>query len=283
MINEKIDPITKGVNVPISLNRLKEPKIRGHAWFVIVVWAIYLLISIFVSIGLIYLHMPAIPSIIIPLTVSIMIGLLTARSRKQVISTVHKIYLLIRLTQKGSTFKKYEMSLDDIKKWIPIESVEKSGLIKYANGTSAIAVVLDPPRESADSIIYNTQIMNVINTLHGEFTYQFLTISSKESKEYLLNSTTSTLNEDLDKPILEQTYSIYDYAINTNKEYNVPEWKFLLFVGMPVSKSIEDAERTKDALISGLTVELERARILSNVVTGRTNCIILLRSILMGE
>jgi len=78
-------------------------------------------------------------------------------------------------------------------------------------------------------------------------------------------------------------YSLYDYSTNQKEERNVPDWLFVLFVALPVSKTIKDAERAKDSLVSGLSKELERAGILSNTVTGRTNCINLLRSTLTGE
>ena len=176
------------------------------------------------------------------------------------------------------------MSLDDIKKWIPIESVEESGLIRFTNGTSMIAFILDPPRNSAtEEGKYNSKIMNVINTLHGEYTYQFSAISLKEAKDHLAETTLETLNTDLKQATWQHMYSIYDYATNQKEVRNVPDWLFVLFVALPVSKSITDAERAKNSLVSGLSKELERAGILTNTVTGRTNCITLLHSILTGD
>jgi len=284
MNEKKRDPITKGVNVPTSLNRLKEPKIRGQPWFLVVVWGFYFIASIFVSMILIKLRVPGIPAMLIPGTAFFILAMVTAGSRKQVLRSYHKVFLLIRIFCKETVFSKYKMSLDDIKKWIPIESVEESGLIRFTDGTSMIAFILDPPRNSANEEgQYNTKIMNVINTLHGNYTYQFCAISLKEAKDYLAETTLKSLNKDLKQASWQHMYSLYDYTTNQKEARNVPDWLFVLFVALPVSKTIKDAERAKDSLVSGLSKELERAGILTNTVTGRTNCINLLRSTLIGE
>lgn len=281
---KKKDPITKDVNVPTSLNRLNEPKIRGQPWFLVVVWGLYFIASIFVSIILINLQVPGIPALLIPGTAFFLLAMATAGSRKQVLRSYHRALLLIRIFCKETVFTKYKMSLDDIKKWIPIESVEDSGLIRFTNGTSMIAFILDPPRNSTDEEgQYNTKIMNVINTIHGEYTYQFCAISLKEAKNHLGEATLESLNKDLKKASWQHMYSLYDHATNQKEARNIPDWLFVLFVALPVSKNIKDAERAKDALVSGLSKELERASILTNTVTGRTNCINLLRSTLTGE
>lgn len=281
---KKRDPITKGVNVPTSLNRLKEPKIRGQPWFLVVVWGLYFITSIFISIILIKLQVPGIPAILIPGTTFFILAMVTAGSRKQVLGSYHRALLLIRIFRKETVFSKYKMSLDDIKKWIPIESVEDSGLIRFTNGTSMIAFILDPPRNSTNEEgQYNTKIMNVINTLHGEYTYQFCAISLKEAKDYLAETTLESLNKDLKPASWQHMYSLFDYTTNQKEARNVPDWLFVLFVALPISKTIKDAERAKDSLVSGLSNELKRASILTNTVTGRTNCINLLRSTLIGE
>ena len=284
MNDEKRDPITKGVNVPTSLNRLKEPKIRGQPWFLVVVWGSFFSISVLVSIILITLRVPAIPAILIPGTCFFLLAMVLAGTRKQVLRSYHRVLLLMRIFCKETVFSKYKMSLDDIKKWIPIESIEDSGLIRFTNGTSMIAFILDPPRNSANEEgQYNTKIMNVINTLHGDYTYQFCAISLKEAKDFLAETTLESLNKDLKRASWQHMYSLYDYTTNQKEAKNVPDWLFVLFVALPVSKTIKDAERTKDSLVSGLSKELERAGILSNTVTGRINCINLLHSTLTGE
>jgi len=284
MNEKKKDPITKNVNVPTSLNRLKEPKIRGQPWFLVAVWGLYFITSILVSIILITLQVPRIPAILIPGTTFFLLAMATAGSRRQVLRSYHRTLLLIRIFRKETMFTKYKMSLDDIKKWIPIESVENSGLIRFTDGTSMIAFILDPPRNSANEEgQYNKKIMNVINTLHGDYTYQFCAISLKEAKDYLAETTLESLNKDLKRASFQHMYSLYDYTINQKEERNIPDWMFVLFVALPISKNIKDAERAKDALVSGLSKELERASILTNTVTGRSNCINLLRSTLTGD
>lgn len=281
---KKRDPITKDVNVPTSLNRLKEPKIRGQPWFLVVVWGLYFITSTFVSMILVSLRVPGIPAILIPGTCFFLLAMATAGSRKQVLKSYHRTLLLMRIFCKETVFSKYKMSLDDIKKWIPIESVEESGLIRSTNGTTMVAFILDPPRNSANEEgQYNTKIMNVINTLHGDYTYQFCSVSLKEAKDHLAETTLESLNKDLERASWQHMYSLYDYTTNQKEAKNIPDWLFVLFVALPASKNIKDAERAKDSLVSGLSKELKRAGILSNTVTGRTNCINLLHSTLTGE
>lgn len=283
MNDTKRDPITKGVNVPTSLNRLKEPKIRGQPWFLVVVWGLYFILSIFVSIILIKIRVSVIPAMLIPGTCFFLLAIATAGTRKQVLKSYYRVLLLMRIFCKETVFSKYKMSLDDIKKWIPIESVEDSGLIRFTNGTSMVAFILDPPRNSAkEEGQYNSKIMNVINTLHGDYTYQFCAISLKEAKDYLAETTLDSLNKDLNRASWQHMYSIYDYTTNQKEAKNVPDWLFVLFVALPASKTIKNAERAKDSIVSGISKELERAGILTNTVTGRTNCITLLRSTLTG-
>lgn len=276
--------ITKGVNVPTSLERLKEPQIKGHPWFVAVAWGSFFLTSVATSAALIHAQIPAIPAIIFPGVFFFILAMATSRTRSQVLRTHHHILLIIRILRKKSTFKKYRLSLDELKRWIPLESIEETGLCRYKDGTSMIPIMLDPPRNSATDLhTYNVRLLKIINTLYGDFAYQFYSLSAKEKIDFLAQSTTECLNQDCEKPIADHMYSILEYADDKRKQGGVPEWDYVLFVYLPITKSIKKAEEMKDTIIDGLSAELYRAKILSNVVDNRNNCIILLHKILTGS
>lgn len=275
--------ITEGVNVPTSLHRLKEFKLKGLPWFVSVAWAFFLMGSVTTTYVLVSAGTPGIPAILIPAVLFFTFGIITARNRKQFLRSYHHVLLIFRIIFKKSIFKKYKLSLDEIKKWIPVESIEDTGLVRYTDGTSMIPILLTPPRNAATDLdTYNVRLLNVVNTLYGEFSYQFYSISTNEVVDHLTKSTSDVLNEDHPTPILNHMFSIYEYALNKSLLQDIPDWDFILFVYIPRTKTIQDAELMKNSLVSGLVKEIKRAKMLSTVVDNHNDCVRLLRMILIG-
>jgi hypothetical protein len=275
--------ITAGVKVPTSYRNLQTPKIKGLAWYVVASWAGFFVLASLSGLVFIYTGAPRIPAVLIPLSLFAILAFFTVRDKYHTLRTYKHLLLIVRTFQKDHEFKKYRSSLDDIKKLVPIELITDSGLIRYVNGTSAVLITLAPPRISDDNIdVHNTRVMNVINSLYGEYAFHFISISSKENYDDLATSTAQALNATgLTQPANEHLYSIYEYAINAGS--TAVEWDFLLFVYLPYSKTVEEAENNKEAFLSGLTKELIRAGILSNVVDNRNAVITMLRTIITAR
>lgn len=266
--------ITTGVKVPTSYKNIKEPKIRGIAWYVVVSWGLFFILSTCISVLFVYIHLPVIPSILMPLTVFSVIAYATVRDKKHCRQTWKHLILCVRTFRKESVFKKYRLNLDDIKKVVPVEYVNDSGIIKYMDGTSSRLIKLHAPRVSDDEIdIHNKRVMSVINSLYGEFSFQFLVLSTADRANNLMKSTADQLNTTgQSKAVNEHLYSIYEYANNRqNNEIDRDEY---LIVYFPVT------EKNSEAFMSGLEKELKRAHIIPETVRDRNIVIQTLRKIL---
>ncbi len=276
--------ITSGVKVPTSYKNLKEPKIKGFPWYVVAAWGGFFILASISSLFLIVIvGIPSIPGIFIPLLLFGSIAFFTARDKYHVKLAYKTILLLIRTFRKENEFKRYQATLDDIKKVVPIETVEKSGLIRYINGTTGFIIALSPPRISEDDIdTHNTRMMNVVNSLYGKYAFQFLSVSTNKSENILATTTRDAMNRPgVSQPVNEHIHSIYKYAAES--VVNAVEWDFLLIVYLPFTKTVDDAETMKAAFLSGLTKELTRAGALSNVIDSRTDVIRILRKTLTAK
>lgn len=266
--------ITTGVKVPTSYKNIREPKIKGVTWYVVAAWGLFFITSILISLLLVYVGLPRIPSMLFPLTVLFVIAYITVRDKQQCRQTWKHLILCVRTFRKESIFKKYRLNLDDIKKVVPVESVNDSGIIKYMDGTSSRLIKLHAPRVSDDEIdIHNKRVMSVINSLYGEFSFQFLVLSTADRANNLMKSTADQLNTTgQSKAVNEHLYSIYEYA--NNRQTNEIDRDEYLIVYFPVT------EKNSEAFMSGLEKELTRSHIIPETVRDRNKVIQTLRKVL---
>lgn len=266
--------VTKDVKVPTSYKALKEPKIHGITWYVVASWGFFFIISALVGLILVYRGLPKIPSLLVPLTFFGILAYATVRDKQHCRKTWKHLILIVRTFRKESEFKKYRASLDDIKKLVPIETVEEDGLIRYRNGTSARIVTLQGPRVSDDEIDrHNMRVMSVINSLYGNFAFQYVVLSTSEKINHLARSTEDQLNRSgQTQPINEHLYSIYSHAIN--REIQDVDREEYLFIYFPV------AEKNSDAFQSGVLKALTRAHIIPLAIKERNHVISILRRLL---
>jgi hypothetical protein len=266
--------ITNGVKVPTSYKNLKEPKIHGITWYVVAAWGFIFIFASITGVILVYAGLPKIPAVLVPLTLFGVLAFATVRDKQHCRQTWKRIILIIRTFRNSSEFKKYRASIDDIKKIVPVEEVEDTGQIRYMNGTSARIVSLQGPRVSDDEIDrHNRRIMSVINSLYGNFSFQYVVLSSAEKVNYLARSTEDQLNRSgQTQPVNEHLYSIYEHAVNRQvKDVDREEFLFVFF---PVT------ETKSEAFMSGVLKELVRAHIIPDPVNDRNKVISILRRLL---
>jgi hypothetical protein len=266
--------VTNGVKVPTSYKNLNEPKIHGITWYVVAAWGLFFIFASITGAVLVYAGLPRIPAVLVPLTLFGTVAFVTVRDKQQCRRTWKHIVLIVRTFRNNSEFKKYRAEIDDIKKLVPVEAVEDTGLIKYTNGTTARIVSLQAPRVSDDEIDqHNRRIMSVINSLYGSFSFHYVVLSSAEKVNHLARSTADQLNRSgQTQPLNEHLYSIYEHAVSRQvKDVDREEFLFVFF---PVT------EKNSEAFMSGVLKELVRAHIIPVTVNDRNQVISILRRLL---
>lgn len=265
--------ITKDVPAPTSYSRLHESKtmfgIHDRQMFV---WAIHI---IFCGFSLMGMQKLGVGYIILYLLVILVIGtclLIVARDVKTLDRNRLHFLLIYRILRKKNNTIKYIEPLDDLKKIIPIESVEDTGLITYPNGTSGVLILYVPPRTPEhEQDNQSTRIKNIINSLYGGFSFQFISNSIVEYRNPLLETTVEAMKQ-VDTPIGVATHlhSLYQEAKEKKDDIDV---EFTLIVYMPVTKIIADAEQLRSTFIPSVLKSLQRAGIQSREVVDRNEVI----------
>ncbi|MGP8322450.1 MAG: hypothetical protein ACT6FG_00415 [Methanosarcinaceae archaeon] len=265
--------ITKNVPAPTSYNRLHESKtIFGIHDRLMFVWCIHIAVGGFTLIFMreAGLHNPIFYLLVIILfIISVFI---IARDVKTLDRNCLHILLIFRILRKKNNTIKYIEPLDDLKKIISIETVEDSGLITYPDGTSGVIILYDPPRTAAhERDNQSTRIKNIINSLYGGFSFQFISTSVIDYKNPLLESTSEAMKKS-DNPIeiTKHLFSLYEEAKNKKEDIDV---EFSLIVYIPKTKTISEAEQLRSAFIPSILKSMQRAGIFSRELVDRNEVI----------
>jgi len=267
--------ITKDVPVPTSYRRLQEKKIFNVHARLLLVWATFFVIYGFLVIGL---WKVGISNIMFYLVPGLGLGSILFAIARDVYtldrSTMH-VLLMFRILRNRNITKKYTEPLDDLKKIIPIDSVEETGLIRYVDSTSGVLILMDPPRIAEDDMErHSIKMKNVVNSLYGNFTFQFLTVSMQEPNNPLTTTALDAMKfKDTPKQVTNILNSLYNESL---EQTNVINWQFILLVTIPAN-TINESEKLKMAFISGLSKELRRAGMFSRVIENRNEVIQMLR------
>lgn len=269
--------ITKNVPAPTSYNRLHESKtLFGihdrllFVWgFLIILCAASMWLMEIVGIGFFLLYF-------IPPLFFLIMGLLLASDVKALDRNKLHILLIFRILRNSDITKKYVESLDSLKEVVSIESVEDSGLITYPDGSSGALILYVPPRKSGNELeSHSIMIMGVINSLYGDFSFQFISNSVVDYSNPLLESTSSAMKlADVPKVVTDHLYSLYEEA---NKQKESVEVEFTLVVIFPVTKTIAEAEQLRSAFIPSVLKSFERADVYARTIENRNEVIQILR------
>lgn len=265
--------ITKDVPAPTSYNRLHESKtLWGINDRLMLVWSIHIAICGFSLIFMreVGLRNPIFYLLVILIILSFVI--IIAKDVKTLDRNCLHILLIFRILRKKNNTILFIEPLDDLKKIISVETVEESGLITYPNGTSGVMILYVPPRTAAhDRDNQSTKIKNIINSLYGGFSFQFISNSVIDYKNPLLESTSEAMKES-DTPIEITThlYSLYQEAKDKKEDIDV---EFTLIVYIPVTKTTAEAEQLRSAFIPSVLKSLERAGIYSRELVDRNEVI----------
>lgn len=268
--------ITAGVPVPTSYRRLQEVKIFNIHVRLLVVWACFLFFYGFIVIVLNKLNINIVALYIGSLVVMIFAVMTIARDVKTLDRNTHHLFLLYRIVRKKNVTKKYVEPLDDLKKIIPIDTVSEDGLIRYTDGASGVIVLYNPPRVADEDVDKQSSKMeNVINSLYGGFTFQFIANSVIDIKNPLLEATTTAMKKkDTPKKITNHLHSLYEESVELRDSI---DWDFTLLVTLPVTKDVDEAQKIKHAFMSGLLKNISRAGMHSRMVEQRNEVIMILR------
>lgn len=270
--------ITKDIPVPTSYTRLHESKtlfgIHDRLMFVRV---ILIVIAAVILMKMYEIGVKDITYFLIVILIFVGFVLAIARDVKTLDRSKLYVLLLFRIMRKKHITAKYIEPIDDLKRIVPIDSVEDSGLIRYTDDSSGVLVLYNPMR-TPDSEIdsQSSKMKGVINSLYGGFTFQFLSNSIVEVNNPLTSTTTEAMKiRDTPQQITKHLHSLYEES--TEQRENI-DWEFTLLVTIPVSQSIEDAEKLRNAFMSGLLKSLSRSVESARVVEERNEVIRILRS-----
>lgn len=265
--------ITKDVPAPTSYNQLHESKtlfgIHDRLMFVV---AIHIIVCGFTLIGLHNLGINSIFIFLLVIVIVLVILLVVARDVKTLDRNKLHLLLIYRILRKKNNTIKYIEPLDDLKKVYSIETVEETGLITYPNGTSAVIILYVPPRTPAhERDIQSTRIKDIINSLYGDYSFQFISTSIVDYKNPLLNSTSEAMKQS-DTPIEITThlYSLYEEAKDKKEDIDVD---FKLIVYIPKTNTVSEAEQLRTAFIPSVLKSLQRAGFYSRELTDRNEVI----------
>lgn len=266
--------ITKGVPAPTSYNRLHESKTMfGLHDRLLFVWALhivacYVVISLLGKIGI-----GNVATYFITIVFFICLLVLIARDVDTLDQNKLHLKLIFRILRKKDSVNKFVVSLDVLKKLVSIESVEDGGLITYPDGSSGALVTYVPPRAAAHELEdHSTMVMEIINSLYGDFSFQFISNSVVDYSNPLLESTTESMKQvDLPKEIVTHLHSLYEEA---NEQKESVEIEFTLIVYFPITKTVAEAEQLRSAFIPSVLKSLERADIYARTVDDQNEVIL---------
>ena len=269
--------ITKDVPAPTSYNRLHESKtLLGVHDRLLFVWGILIIscslsMTLMEKMGIRFLLLYFIPPIFF-----LCLVLLFVRDVKTLDRNKLHILLIFRILRNRDITKKYVESLDSLKEVVSIESVEDSGLIRYPDGSSGALVLYVPPRKSDQELeSHSTMVMGVINSLYGDFSFQFISNSVVDFSNPLLESTSNAMKHaDVPKEITDHLYSLYEEA---NKQKESVEVEFSLVVLFPVTNTVAEAEQLRSAFIPSVLKSFERADVYARTIEDRNEVIRILR------
>ena len=274
--------ITKDTPVPTSYHRMQEHKPFGIHLRLLIAWglSIFLVVnSSFLILGLGLHRVITIFLIMVIIVIFLIIIILVARDIKTLDKSWFHLLLLKRIIRNKNITKVFVDTIDDLKKIIPLDTVEDTGLIRYTDHKSGILVRYDPPRISVeDNDFHSAKIKNVINSLHSGFTFQFIANSIMDIENPLSIATKESMKSDkIPKQIVTHLHSLFTESQEQKKSI---EWEFILLVTIPVNEHTKDAEKIKDSIMPGLLKELKRADINARVVEERNESIKILRNLL---
>lgn len=270
--------ITKNIPVPTSYKRLTESKTMYNindrlstVWFISAACLAFLLLHLD-NIGV---KNPLIFAI--PIVITIIFILVFARNVKTLDKQTFHIKLLYRVfIKKNNIVKKYVEPLDDLKKIVPIDTVEESGAIIYKDKCVGILVVYKPPRTPDNLRDHHSEMLDkVINSVFIGHTLQFLSNSTIDSTNPLEKSTSESLKKrDLPIQVVKTLYSLLE--LSREKRDNV-NWNFALVIIFPKTSTVNEAEQKISAFMPGFMKTLLRADINGRIVENRTEVIRTLR------
>lgn len=269
--------ITSNVPVPTSYRKLQEKKYLGYPYRLLAVWLLTTMSYMLFFYALWQYEIGSYYVCLVPLLAGLFFISKFASDAKTLDGTIFHLRLVWRIVTKRNMMKKYVEPLDDLKKLFPVETVEDTGLIRYTDNTSGVFVRLDPPRVSDDDLdSHNKKMRNVVNSLYGKYNFQFLAFSAEHNTDSVSDIARDAMKrKDNTAETNEHLHSIYSEAVSADT--NTIEWTFLLLVCLPVTDTVEEAEKLRQAFLSGLTKELARTGILSKVVDDRTETIQIMR------
>ena len=265
--------ITDGVPKPVSYRLLQESKVVGNlndrlvvAWLFLAT-SCYFIISRIPSYG-VYSIVASLIIIIIYATIFFVVCRDVATLDR---NYVH-LLLLSRVLRKKHVVVKYVEPLDDLKKIVPISSVEDSGLIRYNDKTSGVLIWYVPPRTAKHNLDHHSSMMQaMIDSLYGGYGFQFLSNSVVDPRNYFLESISESMkNKDLPGRITEHVYSLYEEAKEQRADVGV---EFALLVTFPKTKTVEKAEQLRTAFIPHVLDSFSRADVICRVYDDRTEVI----------
>lgn len=265
--------ITKDVPAPTSYNQLHESKtLFGIHDRLMFVWCLHVTVCGFTLIFMrnIGLRNP-IPYLAV-IFVVIVILFVSARDVKTLDRNYLHILLIFRIMRKKNNTVKYIEPLDDLKKIIPVETVEESGLVTYSDGTSGVIIIYIPLRTAEhERDNQSTRVKHIINSLYGDFSFQFISNSVVDYKNPLLESTSEAMKKsEVPIEITSHLHSLYLEAIDKKENVDV---EYILIVYFPITKTIAEAEQLRSAYIPSVLKSLERAGVHSRELVDRNEVI----------
>jgi len=268
--------ITENVPVPTSYRRLHEKKLMNIPVRLLFVWGIAVIFTGYTSIILYYAGARNMMFYLVPAIIFGGMAFAIAKDVHTLDKSKLHLILIYRMLRKKQVVKKYVEPLDDLKKVFPIESVEDSGLIRFTDSHSGAIIMLDPPRIPEDDLTrHSIRMRNVINSLYGQFTFQFITTSIQDSSNPLSHAAIEAMKaKDNSQQVNNHLNSIY---VESLQQSNVIHWRFILLLTIPHTKTIEEAEKFKQAFLSGLSKELGRAEVFCRLVEDRNEVIRIMR------
>jgi len=257
--------ITKDVPVPTSYRRLHESKtLFGIHDRLMFVWVFFIAVCGFTMIFMNNFGLRNIIWYVVAICIFGVIVLALARDVKTLDQNKLHLLLLFRIVRKKHITKKYVEPLDDLKDIVSIETVEDSGLITYPDGTTGVMILYVPPRPAEhEQDNHSTRIKNLINSLYGDFSFQFISNSIVEPQQ-----------ADVSKAVTSHLYSLYEEAKDKKDDVNV---EFALIVSIPVTKNIAEAEQLRAAFIPSVLKSFQRAGVFAREIENRNEVVYNLR------
>lgn len=164
----------------------------------------------------------------------------------------------LRQRHGETAISKYnDAAIPILHEFLPIEAIHKNGLIQYTNNLYFLLIRYIPVRLSDDmKEVFLANTVSIINSLQDGVTFKFFVVSrNKYDDSFEKQILTAANKRNVSSSTKEHLFSLQK-TVSAHSENNI-QWDFYMSFGIGQYSTPEDAEISRQSLLTGLKDMLE--------------------------